>query len=286
MVPSLSSSSQISFNSTIKLVSFNKSQVVTLNDEFVYSFRNDDYGSRSRRDNTVGRPHGFIINWIEIFKNIKKVTEIVDVKNGTGQYTLGSRGASRCTTECATESRRRWISEQMIENGYDDYFGIVYDYKDCDDDSHTRSIMFLRSTLDFEYFSPERRVRGGGQTKLNVWVKWSLEGQWESTYVVVHRYSNVSDSRRVTLLVSGKIGWFSCFVHYRGRAHGMPKNIACCFELEGTPIIDVWLSIQRTLSHVTTLSRMASPWDRSIAGQVFVGPHIAFSRSCIVTSSP
>ncbi|GKE81978.1 hypothetical protein Tco_1551978 [Tanacetum coccineum] len=43
---------------------------------------NDDYGSRSRRDNTVGRPHGFIINWIEIFKNIKKVTEIVDVKNG------------------------------------------------------------------------------------------------------------------------------------------------------------------------------------------------------------
>ncbi|GJZ54759.1 hypothetical protein Tco_0609952 [Tanacetum coccineum] len=73
MVPLLSSSSQV-FASP--------SQVVTLNDEFVYSFRNDDYGSRSRRDNTVGRPHGFIINWIEIFKNIKKVTEIVDVKNG------------------------------------------------------------------------------------------------------------------------------------------------------------------------------------------------------------
>ncbi|GJU34297.1 hypothetical protein Tco_1182651 [Tanacetum coccineum] len=69
------------------------------------------------------------------------------------------------------------------------------------------------------------------------------------------------------------------FVHYRGRAHGMPKNIAYCFELGGTPIIDVWLSIQWTLSHVTSLSQMAFSWDRSIAGQVSVGPHIAFSRS-------
>nr|GEU75204.1 hypothetical protein [Tanacetum cinerariifolium] len=72
---------RIGFNSTIKLVSFNESKVVTLNGEFVGGFRNGDCGIGSQSDNTVSNPHGFIIHWIVIFKDIRKVTEIVDVKN-------------------------------------------------------------------------------------------------------------------------------------------------------------------------------------------------------------
>nr|GEW79893.1 alpha/beta hydrolases superfamily protein [Tanacetum cinerariifolium] len=36
----------------------------------------------SQSDNTVGSPHGFNIHGVVIFKNVKKGTEIVDVKNG------------------------------------------------------------------------------------------------------------------------------------------------------------------------------------------------------------
>nr|GEU80045.1 hypothetical protein [Tanacetum cinerariifolium] len=49
--------SQISFNSTIKLVSFDKSQVVTFNSEFVYGFRNGDCETGSGIDNTVHMEH-------------------------------------------------------------------------------------------------------------------------------------------------------------------------------------------------------------------------------------
>nr|GEY42842.1 DNA helicase [Tanacetum cinerariifolium] len=43
--------------------------------------RNGNCGTGSWSDNTIGNPHGFIIHWIVIFKDIKKVTEIIDVKN-------------------------------------------------------------------------------------------------------------------------------------------------------------------------------------------------------------
>ncbi|GJT85619.1 hypothetical protein Tco_1067336 [Tanacetum coccineum] len=72
---------RIDFGSTIELVSFDESQVVTFNGEFVCDFRNDDYGTRSRSDNTVDSPHGFIIHGIIISKNIKEVTKIIDVEN-------------------------------------------------------------------------------------------------------------------------------------------------------------------------------------------------------------
>nr|GEZ33779.1 hypothetical protein [Tanacetum cinerariifolium] len=49
---------RIGFGSTIKLVSLDESQVVTFNDEFVCGFRNGDYETRSRSDNTVGNTHG------------------------------------------------------------------------------------------------------------------------------------------------------------------------------------------------------------------------------------
>ncbi|GKA82872.1 hypothetical protein Tco_0789620 [Tanacetum coccineum] len=103
IVPSLSSSShvfaspefmnvfvRIGFNSTIKLVSFDESQVVTLNGEFVCGFQNGDCGTESQSDNTVSSPHLFIIYWIVIFKDIKKVTEIVDVKNWSVHSGSGS----------------------------------------------------------------------------------------------------------------------------------------------------------------------------------------------------
>ncbi|GKA56549.1 hypothetical protein Tco_0755621 [Tanacetum coccineum] len=98
IVPSLSSSShvfassvnseefvnvfvRISFGSAIKLVSFDKSQVVTFNGKFIRGLRNSDCETGSWCDNMVSSPHGFIIHWIEIFENHEKVTEVVDVEN-------------------------------------------------------------------------------------------------------------------------------------------------------------------------------------------------------------
>ncbi|GJW57373.1 hypothetical protein Tco_0104104 [Tanacetum coccineum] len=72
---------RIGFGSTIKLVSFDKNQVVTFNGKFVSGFRNSDRDTESQSDNTVGSLHGFIIHWIVILKNIKKVTEVIDVEN-------------------------------------------------------------------------------------------------------------------------------------------------------------------------------------------------------------
>ncbi|GJZ71188.1 hypothetical protein Tco_0635039, partial [Tanacetum coccineum] len=72
---------RIGFDSTIELVSFDKSQVVTFNGKFVCGFRNGDCGIGSRSDNTFGSPHGFIIHGIKILKGNKKVTEVIDIKN-------------------------------------------------------------------------------------------------------------------------------------------------------------------------------------------------------------
>ncbi|GJT41070.1 hypothetical protein Tco_0940935 [Tanacetum coccineum] len=73
---------RISFGSAIELVfQLSKSQVLPLLSKFVCGFRNSDCGTGSQSDNTVGSPHGFIIHWIVISKNIKKVTEVIDVEN-------------------------------------------------------------------------------------------------------------------------------------------------------------------------------------------------------------
>nr|GEV67757.1 reverse transcriptase domain-containing protein [Tanacetum cinerariifolium] len=72
---------RISFGSTIELVSFDESQVVTFYGKFACGFRNSDYETGSQSDNMVGSPHGFIIYWIIISKNIKQVTKVFDVEN-------------------------------------------------------------------------------------------------------------------------------------------------------------------------------------------------------------
>ncbi|GKA57487.1 putative reverse transcriptase domain-containing protein [Tanacetum coccineum] len=61
---------RVGFSSTIELVSFDESQMVTFNGKFICGFRNGDCGTGSRSDNTVGSPHGFIIHGIEIFKGL------------------------------------------------------------------------------------------------------------------------------------------------------------------------------------------------------------------------
>nr|GEX26050.1 WD repeat-containing protein 89 homolog [Tanacetum cinerariifolium] len=82
---------RVGFGSTIKLVSFDKGQVVTFNGKFVCGFRNSDCETESRNDNTVISPHGFIIHWIIISKNIKKkVTEIIYVENWRRYSRLGT----------------------------------------------------------------------------------------------------------------------------------------------------------------------------------------------------
>ncbi|GJW67838.1 putative ribonuclease H-like domain-containing protein [Tanacetum coccineum] len=88
IVPSLSSSNHV-FASPVRLVlvlpsefvPIDKSQVVKFDSKFVCGFRNSDRGTRSQSGNMVGSPHGFIIHWIIISKNIKKVTEVIGVKN-------------------------------------------------------------------------------------------------------------------------------------------------------------------------------------------------------------
>ncbi|GJZ30215.1 hypothetical protein Tco_0575262 [Tanacetum coccineum] len=69
------------------------------------------------------------------------------------------------------------------------------------------------------------------------------------------------------------------------RARGMPENIACFSELGGTPTVDMWLSIQRTLSHGTRPKPNGFLWDRNIAGHVSVGLlglSLLLSRICVV----
>nr|GEU62526.1 hypothetical protein [Tanacetum cinerariifolium] len=72
---------RIGFGFTIELVSFDKSQVVTFNGEFVCGFRNGDCETESQSDNTIGSPHGFDIHGIEVLKDNEKVTEVIDVEN-------------------------------------------------------------------------------------------------------------------------------------------------------------------------------------------------------------
>ncbi|GJW26562.1 reverse transcriptase domain-containing protein [Tanacetum coccineum] len=49
---------QIGFNSTIELVSFDETQVVTFNGKFICGIRNGDYKTRIQSDNRVGILHG------------------------------------------------------------------------------------------------------------------------------------------------------------------------------------------------------------------------------------
>nr|GEU78129.1 hypothetical protein [Tanacetum cinerariifolium] len=72
---------RIGFGSTIKLVSIDESQVVTFNDEFVFGLRKGDCGTKSRSDNMVGSPLGFVIHGIDVLKGNDKVTEVIDVEN-------------------------------------------------------------------------------------------------------------------------------------------------------------------------------------------------------------
>nr|GEV02195.1 hypothetical protein [Tanacetum cinerariifolium] len=72
---------RISFGSTIKLVSFDESQVVNINGKFVCGFRNGDCEIESQSDNTVDSSHGFIIYGIEVFDGNEEVTKVIDVEN-------------------------------------------------------------------------------------------------------------------------------------------------------------------------------------------------------------
>ncbi|GKB70400.1 hypothetical protein Tco_0931812 [Tanacetum coccineum] len=72
---------RIGFNSTIELVSFDETQVVTFNGEFICGIRNGDCETKIQSDNKVGIPHGFVIHAIEVLKGNEIVTEVIDVEN-------------------------------------------------------------------------------------------------------------------------------------------------------------------------------------------------------------
>ncbi|GJV51403.1 hypothetical protein Tco_1447144 [Tanacetum coccineum] len=97
---------RINFNSSIELVSFDKSQVVTFNGKFVFGLRNGDCETRSQSDNTVGSPHGqlsvvevdlFFVR-MELFCFVDKVfdSEYVQVQVTVRQvHSLEARYASQ-----------------------------------------------------------------------------------------------------------------------------------------------------------------------------------------------
>nr|GEY68111.1 hypothetical protein [Tanacetum cinerariifolium] len=72
---------RIGFDSTIELVSLDKSQVVTFNVKFDCGFRIGDCRTGSWSDNMVGIPRGFVIHGIKVLKGNEKVTEVIDVEN-------------------------------------------------------------------------------------------------------------------------------------------------------------------------------------------------------------
>nr|GEX97271.1 hypothetical protein [Tanacetum cinerariifolium] len=71
---------RISFGSTIKLVSFDKGQVVTYNGKIVCGFKNSACRTGCQSDNTIGSPHEFIIHGIEVFEGNEEVMEVTDVE--------------------------------------------------------------------------------------------------------------------------------------------------------------------------------------------------------------
>nr|GEX04279.1 retrotransposon Orf1 [Tanacetum cinerariifolium] len=72
---------RIDFSSTIKLVSFDESQVVTFNGKFVCGFRNSNYEIESQSENTVDNLHRFVNHWIKVLKGNEKVTKVIYVEN-------------------------------------------------------------------------------------------------------------------------------------------------------------------------------------------------------------
>nr|GEV99143.1 ribonuclease H-like domain-containing protein [Tanacetum cinerariifolium] len=70
------SSSKISSNFEIELLLFDSNYCISS-----VKKRNDDCGTKSQSDDTVGSPHGFVIHGIEVLKGNEKVTEVIDVEN-------------------------------------------------------------------------------------------------------------------------------------------------------------------------------------------------------------
>ncbi|GKC38263.1 hypothetical protein Tco_1050647 [Tanacetum coccineum] len=117
---------RIDFGSTIKLVPFDESQVVTFNGKFVCGFKNGDCRTGSQSDNTVS-PHGFVIHGIEILKGNEKVTVVINVENWRIDnsrmlrriVSLIERNASVSSTKSSIQSTFRSTDTPYPPVGYD-----------------------------------------------------------------------------------------------------------------------------------------------------------------------
>nr|GEW72158.1 UBN2 domain-containing protein [Tanacetum cinerariifolium] len=118
IVPSLSSSSHV-FASPVS----DRRNIIS---KFVCGFKNSDCGTESWSDNMVGSPHGFIIHWIVILKNIKKVTEVIDVKNWWVDNSWVSKWIdSLVKWNFSVSSTKSWIQKIKVKElqsawGYND----------------------------------------------------------------------------------------------------------------------------------------------------------------------
>nr|GEW47968.1 hypothetical protein [Tanacetum cinerariifolium] len=114
---------RIGFDSTIELVSFDQSQVVSFNGKFICGFRNSNCRTRSRSNNTVDSPHGFVVHRIIVLKGIKKVTEVVEIKDwnvdssGLLRWFVSSfeRNSPVSTTKSSIQSSFRIMNPQEIQ---------------------------------------------------------------------------------------------------------------------------------------------------------------------------
>ncbi|GJR33108.1 hypothetical protein Tco_1109340 [Tanacetum coccineum] len=79
----------------------------------------------------VGNPHGFIIHWVVIFKNIKKVMEIVDIKNGVRS------GSDNGSTSSELEARV-CIQGELLDDLENVFRKKTFDYRKCNALSTTR----------------------------------------------------------------------------------------------------------------------------------------------------
>nr|GEU66922.1 hypothetical protein [Tanacetum cinerariifolium] len=92
---------RIGFGSTIKLVSFNKSQMVTFNSKFICGFSNSDCEIESQSDNTVSSPHGQFSDFVrDCFFDRMELFYFVD-EDFNSEYVQVQIGSATHTKDCA-----------------------------------------------------------------------------------------------------------------------------------------------------------------------------------------
>nr|GEW12525.1 hypothetical protein [Tanacetum cinerariifolium] len=104
---------RIGFGSTIELVSFDESQVVTFNGKFICGFRNGDCGTESQSDTRSAAYMGSSSMGLRIFKGNEKVTEVIDVEN----WRIDNSRVLRYIVSLIEGNSSVSLTKSLIQNG-------------------------------------------------------------------------------------------------------------------------------------------------------------------------